>query len=189
MNVKTRILNVAKQKFLKYGFYKVSMDSLVKELRTSKSSLYNHYASKEELVKAVIDSLNLEINSKLDNILNDDKLSFKGKLVAVSEFTKNLLTSISGEFLRDLEINTPEIWEYYQKTRKERINKYYRSLFELGVKEGKVRNDISIDLILAVYLNMMELPLKAEHISFLNGYNQNIYEDTTEVFLNGIITG
>ncbi|WP_299163570.1 TetR/AcrR family transcriptional regulator [uncultured Eudoraea sp.] len=188
MKVKARILNIAKQKFLKYGFYKVSMDSLVKELRTSKSSLYNHYASKEDLVKAVIESLNLEINSKLEKILSDDRLSFKGKLIAVSEFTKDILVSVSEDFLRDLQINTPEIWEYYQKTRMERINKYYRSLFELGAKEGKVRNDISIDLILAVYLNLMELPLKSEHISFLNMQNQNVYEDTTEVFLNGIIT-
>jgi AcrR family transcriptional regulator len=165
------------------------MDSLVKELRTSKSSLYNHYASKEELVKAVIDSLNIEINSKLEEILSEDRLTFKGKLIAVSEFTRNLLMSISEDFLEDLQINTPEIWEYYQKTRMERINKYYRSLFELGAKEGKVRNDISIDLILAVYLNLMELPIKMEHISFLNMDNQNVYKDTTEVFLNGIITG
>ena len=189
MNVKDRVLKIAKQKFLKYGFYKVSMDSLVKELRTSKSSLYNHFSSKEELVKAVIDVLNTEINTKLEEILNDDRLSFKGKLIAVSDFTKSLLSDVSEDFLRDLEINTPEIWDYYQKNRMDRINKYYRSLFEIGVDEGKIRNDISIDIILAIYLNLMELPLKAEYIDFLNMYNQNIYEDTTEVFLNGINTG
>jgi len=189
MSVKNRILKIAKQKFLKNGFYKVSMDSLVKELRTSKSSLYNHFSSKDELVKAVIDLLNIEINTKLEEILNDDLLSFKGKLIAVSEFTKNLLSSVSEDFLRDLEINTPEIWDYYQKNRIERINKYYRSLFEIGVEEGMIRNDISIDVILAVYLNLMELPLKSEYIEFLNMHNQNIYEYTTEVFLNGIIKG
>jgi len=186
MSVKDRILNVAKQKFLRSGFYKVSMDSLVQELRTSKSSLYNHFSSKEELVKAVIDELNLEINTALSEILNNDKLSFKGKLISVSEFTKDLLSSVSEEFLKDLEINTPEIWEYYQRTRMERINKYYRRLFEIGISEGMIRSDININIILAIYLNLMELPLKAEHIEFLNMNNQNIYEDTTEVFLNGI---
>jgi hypothetical protein len=35
----------------------------------------------------------------------------------------------------------------------------------------------------------MELPLKAEYVDFLNMKNQNIYESTTEVFLNGIISG
>ena len=98
------------------------------------------------------------------------------------------MTNISEEFLRDLEINTPDIWEYYQASRSNRIDKYYRRLFELGVAEGMIRDDIHIDIILAVYLNLMELPLKTEYIVFLDVKNQNIYEDATEVFLNGILT-
>ncbi|MEN8250498.1 MAG: TetR/AcrR family transcriptional regulator [Bacteroidota bacterium] len=187
MSVKDRILKIAKQRFLKHGFYKVSMDSLVQELRTSKSSLYNHFSSKDDLVKAVIDDLNVEINTRLGEILNDDKLSFKGKLISISKFTKDLLTSTSGEFLRDLELCTPEIWEHYQTNRSDRINNYYRKLFEIGVNEGVIRDDININIILAVYLNLMELPLKAEFVDFLDMTNQNIYEDTTEVFLKGII--
>ncbi len=187
MSVRERILQAAKQRFLKNGFYKVSMDSLVRDLRTSKSSLYNHFSSKEELVKAVIDELNSEINTKLGTILNDEKLSFKGKLVAISEFTKSLLANVSEEFLKDLEINTPVVWEYYQDSRSKRINTYYRRLFEIGVEEGMVRSDIGIDIILAVYLNLMELPLKAQYVEFLDMKNQNIYEDATELFLKGIL--
>ena len=187
MNTRTRILKVAKQKFLKNGFYKVSMDSLVKELRTSKSSLYNHFSSKDELVKAVIDQLNIEINSALQEIISNDKLSFKGKLIEVSEFTKNLLTKVSEDFLKDLELNTPDIWDHYQKTRVDRINNYYRKLFETGINEGMLRNDINIDVILTVYMNLMELPLKTQYQEFLGLHNQNIYELTTEIFLNGIM--
>lgn len=187
MSVRERILKAAKQRFLKNGFYKVSMDSLVQDLRTSKSSLYNHFASKEELVKAVIDELNAEINTKLGVILNDDKLSFKGKLVAISEFTKSLLANVSEDFLRDLEINTPAVWDYYQVSRSNRINIYYRRLFEIGVEEGMVRSDISIDIILSVYLNLMELPLKTEYVEFMDMKNQNIYVDASELFLHGIL--
>ena len=187
MNVRTRILKIAKKKFLKNGFYKVSMDSLVKELRTSKSSLYNHFSSKDELVKAVIDQLNIDINSALDEIVNNDKLSFKGKLIEVSEFTKDLLSNVSEEFLKDLEINTPDIWEYYQQTRIERINNYYRKLFVNGVDEGIIRDDIDINVVLTVYMNLMELPLKTQYQEFLGLHNQNIYELTTDIFLNGII--
>ena len=187
MKIKDRILNLAKQKFLKSGFYKVSMDNLVKDLRTSKSSLYNHFSSKDDLVKAVIVSLNLEINTKLDEIVNDEKLSFKGKLISVSEFTKGLLSNVSEEFLKDLEINTPDIWDYYQKKRIDRINKYYRRLFEIGIEEGIIRDDVNIDIVLAVYLNLMELPLKNEYVEFLSMNNQNIYEDAADVFLYGIL--
>lgn len=187
MNVRTRVLHVAKQKFLKYGFYKVSMDSLVKELRTSKSSLYNHFSSKEELVKAVMESLNNEINTRLEEILIDDGLSFKGKLAAISDYTRNLLLSVSEEFLKDLKINTPDIWDSYQEKRIERINKYYRRLFEIGIEEGILRSDVDLDIIIAIYFNLMELPLKNKYVELLNMSNQDIYENVTEVFLKGIM--
>lgn len=67
-STRDRTFIVAKEIFLKLGFNKVSMDSLVKELRRSKSSMYNHFSSKDELVKAVIVQLNIEINSSLDEI-------------------------------------------------------------------------------------------------------------------------
>lgn len=187
MNVRTRVLHVAKKKFLKHGFYKVSMDSLVKELRTSKSSLYNHFSSKEELVKAVMESLNNEINAKLEEILEDDQNNFKGKLDAISDFTRNLLLNVSEEFLKDLEINTPDIWDEYQKNRIERINKYYRRLFQIGIDEGVVKRDVNLDVIIVIYFNLMELPLKNRYIDLLNMNSQDIYTEVTDVFLNGIM--
>ena len=187
ISVKERVLRLAKNKFLRHGFYKVSMDHLVKELRTSKSSLYNHFDSKEALVKAVIDQLNAEINQQLEKILDDDKLTFKGKLITISAFTKKLLTEVSEEFLHDLEVNTPDIWDYYQHARKQRINKYYKRLFEMGIRAGVVRSDINLELILSVYLSLTEIPLRVEHTDQLEMDPAKIYEDITEIFLNGII--
>jgi len=36
-------------------------------------------------------------------------------------------------------------------------------------------------------MNLMELPLKTQYQEFLGLDNQNIYELTTDIFLNGII--
>lgn len=186
-SVKNRILEFAKTRFLRNGFHKISMDRLVSEMRTSKSSLYNHFNSKEALIKAVIDSLNNDINKNLEIILGNDTLNFKGKLIAVSEFTKELLAEVSDEFLKDLEVNTPEIWHYYQETRQQRIDKYYKKLFRSGIKEGSVRKDISSDLILIIYLNLTAIPLRHENTKGLRMSSKSIYEDITEIFLNGIL--
>lgn len=185
--VKIRILKLAYEKFLKHGFYRVSMDSLVEELRTSKSSLYNHFSSKEDLVKAVIDKINADINSYLENVIEDDNLNFKNKLVAISEFTKNMLSKVSDEFLKDLEISSPGVGDYYEKERSVRIRKYYKKIFEIGIAEGVVREDINLDLILAIYLNLTVMPLRQEYHQLLNMENKNIYSDVQEIFLNGIL--
>jgi AcrR family transcriptional regulator len=187
LSVKDRVLKQARLKFLKHGFYKTSMDSLVQELRTSKSSLYNHYASKEDLVQAVIDSINSEINQKLEKVLADEELNFKEKLIAIATFTRELLIQVSEEFLRDLETITPEVWTNYQVARQDRIDRYYRRLFEIGTQEGLIRDDVDTNLILTVYLTLTEIPVKATYINHLKMSNQEIYENITEIFLNGVL--
>lgn len=186
-DIKNRILKVAYEKYLKQGFYKVSMDSIVKELRTSKSSLYNHYSSKEDLVRAVVEKINSEINHNLELIIEDENLSFKEKLISISQFTKDLFSKVSDAFLKDLEISSPGVGDYYEKERNSRIQKYYRRLFEKGIAEGLVREDINLDLILVVYLHLTVLPLRAEYHQVLDMKNMDVYEEVQEVFLNGIL--
>ena len=50
-NLRERILKIAGEQFLSQGFYKVSIDSLVAELRTSKSSIYKFFSSKESCAR------------------------------------------------------------------------------------------------------------------------------------------
>ncbi|MGM0933127.1 MAG: TetR/AcrR family transcriptional regulator [Bacteroidota bacterium] len=187
-DIKKRVLNVAYDKFLRQGFLKVSMDSIVSELKTSKSSLYNHFSSKEDLVKAVIDKLNYEIDTKLDEILGDDNKKFQEKLSDVTVYTKALLFKVNEEFLKDLELGTPDLWAYYQSKRAERIKNSYKKLFEIGVEEGVIRNDLNLDIILLAYLNLMVIPLRTEYINQLHVNSETIYEEVQEIFLNGVLS-
>ena len=186
-NTKDRILNVAYEKFLKYGFFKVSMDSIVQELKTSKSSLYNHFASKEDLVMAVVEKINSEINHNVEVIIKNNDFTFREKLVSISKFTRSMFSKVSEVFLEDLELSKPGVGEYYEKERNARIQKYYRRLFETGVEEGLVRKDIKIDLILTMYLHLTLMPLRSEFQKILDMDNEDIYTDVQEVFLNGIL--
>lgn len=99
---------------------------------------------------------------------------------------KIFFSNVNEEFLKELEINTPDIWDHYQQTRIESINNYYRKLFVNGVDEGIIREDININVVLTVFMNLMELPLKTQYKEFLGLHNQNIYELTTDIFFKGI---
>jgi AcrR family transcriptional regulator len=186
MNVKERILNLAQEKFFRHGFYKVSLDELVAELRTSKSSLYNHFKSKDDLVSQVLQRVNSEINQNLEKILNDRKLSFYGKLSEIFAFTVRLLDQAGDDFLKDLRTYTPDLWKDYMRMRDERINRYYRSLFDSGIKEGIIRNDLDIELILEVYLKLTEISVSADAFSGGKLSNQEVYRQISILFLEGV---
>jgi AcrR family transcriptional regulator len=184
--VKDRIINLAKDKFFKYGFYRISLDSLVAELRTSKSSFYNHFESKDDLVSVILLELNREINLSLEKIINDKKLSFFGRLSAITEFTSNLLKKTSHEFLHDLRLYTPELWNMYLELREERINRYYRKLFDSGIQEGIIRNDLDPDLILQAYFKLTEIPIHSEDFRELELRNEEAYNQISILFMEGI---
>ncbi len=165
----------------------MSIDSIVRDLRTSKSTIYKYYQTKEDLIKAVIDQLNNEINDRLNEIISDDEQSFCGKLNSVVEFTRNTLTEINEEFLQDLKLYTPEIWEYYEKGREYRIDNYYRKLFNDGVIEGAVRKDIDLEILMKVYFNLTEMTVDVDQFSKVNYSNQDLYAVISKVFLEGAL--
>jgi AcrR family transcriptional regulator len=186
-NQKQRILVVARRKFFRYGFNRVSIDSIIRDLRTSKSTIYKYYKTKEDLIKDVIDQLNNEINTSIEDIINDNELSFSEKLHSVVEYTKNTLAEINEEFLQDLKFYTPEIWEYYEKGREYRVDTYYRKLFNDGVAEGTVRKDIDLEILMKVYFNLTEMTVDADQFKKVNYTNQDLYAEISKIFLEGAL--
>ncbi len=180
-----RVVAIAKKRFLTYGFNQVSIGSIVKELRTSKSTVYKYFNSKEDLIKCVIDQMEKEITKNIEQIILDQAKSFCSKLGAIIELNKDILSSINDEFLKDLQFYYPEIWEYYEQLRLSRINKYYRQLLTNGIDEGIIRRDINIEILLTVYMQLTKIPFNNGQFQKVHTNNQELYDDISRVFLEG----
>lgn len=184
-HLKERILKVAGEKFLSQGFYKVSIDSLVAELRTSKSSIYKYFSSKEDLVATLLEQLNGIINRQIEQITQHAELGFEDKLLHLMRLTSKLQRLVGPQFLEDLRIHTPELWEGYQQQRAERIQRYYYGLFRLGVREGYIRSDIDLQLIIGAFLKLTEFTVDQEALQGLPYNNDQVFEHLTALFLEG----
>lgn len=136
---------------------------------------------------AVVEKINSEINYNVENIIENNDLTFREKLISISKFTRSMFSKVSDAFLEDLELSKPGVGEYYEKERNARIQKYYRRLFETGIEEGLIRKDVKINLILTMYLHLTLMPLRPEFQKLLDMNNEDIYVDVQEVFLNGIL--
>ncbi len=184
-HLKERILKIAGEKFLSQGFYKVSVDSLVAELRTSKSSIYKYFSSKEDLVATLIEQLNGVINRQIEQIVHHAELGFEDKLLHLMRLTSKLKRLVGPQFLEDLRIHTPELWEEYQQQETDRIQRYYYALFRQGIREGLIRNDIDLQLIVGAYLQFTELSLNQNALQGLPYHEEQIFEHLTTLFLEG----
>lgn len=186
--IRTRILSAASEQFFRHGFYRVSMDSLVAEVRTSKSTIYKFFPSKEDLVQAVLENINSEINTNLEAIIEDTEKNFQEKLIAVTRYTGKILTRVSQEFLTDLRLHTPDLWESYQSMRQARLEHLYGRLFRNGVSEGIIRRDIPQDFLLLVYTKLTELAVEPDALDGLPMNTTDAYAELSTLFLEGALT-
>lgn len=185
-DLKDRIINAAENKFFRFGFYKVSIDEIVAEAKTSKAAVYRFFSSKEELVEAVLFKLNDDINNNIGIIVNDSSISFREKLEKIIEFTSGLFQRVDKAFLEDLQDHAPVLRMEYQKMRLTRINTYYKKLFYEGIKEGIVRNDIPLDFILYFYSKVTEMSVYPSVHEELNYSPKEIYQYLSRLFYEGV---
>lgn len=115
---------------------KFTMDDLVKRLSISKSTLYAHFRSKEELVGAILD-LSLESQrQKEKSILDDDTLNPAEKLKALTSIYTPM--TISFRTMHDLKRYFPKEWEKGEQYRLEKW-KTIESVLNQGIKTGYFR--------------------------------------------------
>ncbi len=187
-NTDQRILDAAASKFFAHGFYKISIDELVAHLRTSKSTIYNHFNSKEGLVEAVLERFNQQLDDGLESIVHHTDHNFKQKLEAVTELTGRLLSQVGEAFWQDLKIHMPERWEAYQDQRVERLRNFYGALLKQAISQGLLRTDIDEDFMLLMYTKLSEIVIQPELLQTMSLSNVDAYRYITQLFLEGTLT-
>ncbi len=181
-----RILMQSYDIVLESGFYKLSLTELTKKLRVSRSTIYEHFGSKEGLVEKIVERFDQQLNLGLEDIMHDKTLSTYDRFLAISnQLAKNSPSRNVYRFYNDLKIHLPGLYEQYVKGRRWRIDYIYRPLIEEGIKNNLFDPQIPTEFLLQSYLksgqavcetNMLEnSPLsKAEAMNIM-----------TQIFLNG----
>lgn len=183
--LRQRILSTARAQFFAHGFYRVSVDDLVAELRASKATIYRHFKSKQAIVQAVLAEFNEARNAELAAIIADQTLAFADKLAAVTAASARSLSQVNDRFYDDLRIHYPSLWADYEASRQFRLDTFYRRLFEEGVVEGVMRSDVNLDFMLLAYTKLTELVIRPKSLPISLS---DAYQLVTTLFLQGVVT-
>ena len=160
--LRERILKEAGELFLSQGFHRVTLLKVVSRARTSKSSIYKYFQSKEHLVATLVEQLNSILDRQYEGIVQNGELGFEQKLDAITRFSIKLGELVSPSFEQDLQEQAPELWQSYRKQHLERVQRYLRPLFRQGVREEILRKDVQLDLLLSFYLQLLNLATRPD---------------------------
>lgn len=121
--MRNRILFAAADEMKARGV-KFTMNNLARRLRLSKTSLYRHFASKNELVHSVITTTIQDCQEQEREIYSNCELSVADKIQAVIQIEPRVFKPIYNRNLFDDLCNYyPDEWNLVSDLRKEQLNR------------------------------------------------------------------
>ena len=149
--MKEKIIKTALEHFIQYGFKTFTMDDLAKELGISKKTLYEHFATKNILVEACLDSF-------IDTMKAFDFTQGEGSIIerifASNVKIQQMYKITNARPLWELQKRFPELYERLDAFLLDRNFEWIDYILEQGRKEGIFHKYINDKFYKAFYVSM-----------------------------------
>ena len=182
-----RIVAGARKHFLAEGFRNVTMDALAVELGMSKKTLYAHFASKTDLVKAVMLQKLDQAETELEAVTSSSQNGFAKTLQELLACIQRHTDEIRPPFLRDVRRDTPELFEVVQERRAGMIHKHFVRMLNSGRRAGRIRKDVPVALIVEMLVGATHAIVNPARLADLCLTPKAAFEAIISVVLDGVL--
>ena len=125
--------------FQKNGICDFSMADLAKDFQISKTTLYNHFESKQEMVGKALD-YKLNVIGEYESVLENLTLSYSERYRKSMLFFCVQSFDVSSVLLQDIERVYPELWMKVVEFKKNVFHNL-KSYYEIGIEIGFFKSD------------------------------------------------
>ena len=186
-HTKDRILALASERFFREGFSRVSVDELASGLAVSKKTIYKYFDSKDDLVGQVMHRQMSSVRNKVVTIIESDR-NFIDKLDALMTTIGVEISKFSTPFQRDLQRQTPELWQRVSEFRRKAIFENLSRLLIQGVQEGYVRSSVNTRVCLLAYLGVIDQIVRPDTLAQEPFSSAEALRSILSIFFHGILT-
>ncbi|WP_020596028.1 TetR/AcrR family transcriptional regulator [Spirosoma panaciterrae] len=144
--MKERIIAEARHLFNQFGVRTVRLEDIAQELGISKKTVYQYFASKEELVQRMLENqLNENLReatailTRIDNPILEALLIWN-RLI-------HYRRTVNPNLFRDIERHYPTVWSFFQQFRAEYIRTILVSNLQHGIELAMYRADLDLAVI------------------------------------------
>ena len=186
MHEKLIIQKFAAEKFSQFGFHKVTMDQLARELHISKKTIYKHFPDKTGLVRAATEMLTSGIRKSIENVVSGDYSSVH-KLHLIGKILLKVLPRMSDMWLFDLKTHYFFIWEEVDQFRARAINENFIKIIKQGQEEGYIVR-AHPNIVLAILRNSIQGVINPEFLINNDITAKDAGKETLSIVFSGFLT-
>lgn len=183
-----RIMEFSFKKFTTMGIPHVTMDEISRGVGIGKGTLYKFFPSKEALLFATIDFIAGVVEKKIEDLMNDEKLTAVEKLSLLIKTVAERLSSINPAALSYLERSLPEAFDKIVEIRERLIMKNLIRLFEEGKKSGLFEPEMDNYLTAHILIGAANHIIDGRVLSKLNYKLDELFNTITSTLMKGCLT-
>ena len=183
---KERILQATLELFQVHGIKKTTTNDIARKAGVSPATVYNHFGSKEDLVRATVKYFLTSTAADFSKIFKGD-LSFLGKMEQILLYKSDMLGQYQGEFMQTIISEDPEIRHIVDSVYLAEIRQMIINFYEEGKRQGYVNPELSTETIMR-YMLIVRSGMAAESIlSEDPEHNRKWLQEMMPIFLYGIL--
>jgi len=184
----TRIVRQAREHLFSHGYCQCTMDDLAAELGMSKKTLYAHFSSKDDIVRAVLEQLGAEVRAEADALFANRSLTFAEKLRGFAEGMFERLSKLNPRTPRELQRYAPHLHQLLVEIRQRNIPYVFGRFIEEGKLAGKVRDNVDAAFAVEFFLAAMQNLLQSGAAERLKLAPRDIVPRAIDLLFDGLLT-
>ena len=156
MITKEIITETATKLFVQHGVKSITIDRIVKELRTSKRTIYLHFEDKTALLKACLYVYNTKVKTENEEIIK----SSENVIEAMGHLHQMIVRrsyQVNPNFFNDIIYYYPGLLHQSYKDTKNFAHQQLIELAEWGIEDGIFHEDLDVEVVGKTVLTMLKL--------------------------------
>lgn len=188
LELKSRILEAAKEQFFSTGFSKTTMEEFAQSMGMSKKTIYKFFPGKEEIVKEITREKLKAIHHRCEHFRNDHSMEFIERIKSTISYLTSEMQQMKPQFYLDIQRTMPELWKEVDSFRNEKVMNDFALMVKQGVDLGIFRNDVNVQVFVLMYATAMRNIINPEVLSHLPINLSQAYQAAVTVFFEGMMT-
>ena len=181
------IIQTANQLFVENGVKTVTVDKIVKELRTSKRTVYNHFQNKTELLTACLAEYHQKVKAENEAIIEESPNAIAALGRLHNEILKRTY-QVNPNFFSDIIHYHPGVLEESYRNTNNFAHQQIMDLAKWGVEDGIFNPEFDVDVVGKTVLVLLKL-LKDNKLFPVKKYSkERLTFGTLVPYLRGLCT-
>lgn len=152
--MKDKIINKAKEMFLKLGFKSITMDDIACEMCISKKTIYKYFSNKDILIEESIDLVHKEVKETMDAIVSKNYNAIEENF-EIKRMFREMFKSAESSPIYQLKKHYPDIYNKVLNIQVSICEDCFRKNILKGIKEGLYRENLDVENYVKFYYTLI----------------------------------